>query len=80
MVTPNQLSGPELDAQHTSGTVPSEIDPTTGKTVSGKTLTQSGENSAIQSGAIYNAAAQDLIDKNFSEIAGTSTLPEQPIS
>ncbi len=41
-----------------------------------KTLTQAGDGSAIQSGAIYKAAARNLINENFSEIAGTNTLEE----
>ncbi len=70
-----ELSGAELDAQHTP--MGPETNPATGDKVSGKILTQSGENSAIQTGAIYDAAAKDLINENFSEIAGTSTLQER---
>ena len=72
MVTPDPLSGPELDVQSNDGTVPTETNPENGQTVSGKQLSQPNNGYAIVPGAIRDLAFKDIA----SDISGSNTLPD----
>lgn len=67
MPTTEELNSTELDVDSNDGTVPTEIDTSTGKT-----LTQPTNGSAIETGAIRDLAFQDIA----SELSGTKTLTD----
>ena len=72
MVTPAPLSGAELDVQSNKGTTPTETNPENGQTISGKTLSQPNNGSAMEPGAIRDLAFQDIA----SDLSGNQTLPD----